>query len=161
MEDFKSRLDMVLSGLCAGLLAFMTILTIFQVFMRYVIQQPSTVSEDLLGFAFVWVSLLATALVFGQKDHIKITLLSDKITGIGGLILKIFSEVLIMIVAMAVFVIGGKYLMDVGALQLSPTLGINLNWIYIVLPISGILIIFYNIHFILMEVKNYRQGVFK
>lgn len=156
MKNFKNKLDHVLSAVCAILLAFMTLLTIFQVFMRYVLENPSTVSEDLLGFSFVWVSLLGAALVFGQGDHIKITLVTDRLKGFGELILKIFVELLIMIISVAVFIIGGKYLMEVGAVQYSPTLGIRMHWIYIVLPLSGLLIVFYNIVTIMTEIQSYK-----
>lgn len=145
MEKFRRILDQVLSAVCAGLLAFMTLLTIYQVTMRYVLKSPSTMSEDMLSYSFVWVSLLGTALVFGQKDHMRLSFFSDKVKGKGQLALSIFSELLILVVAIIVFLIGGKAVMGVGALQMSPTLKIYMDWIYMIIPISGVLIVVYSL----------------
>nr|WP_106779457.1 TRAP transporter small permease [Lysinibacillus timonensis] len=157
MQKVKIIMDKILAGACAFLLAFMTLLTTYQVFMRYVVKDPSTISEDLLGYSFVWVSLLGTALAFGQKDHMKITLLSDKVKGISKLLLGIFTELLIMMIAIGVFILGGNRFMEVGALQISPTLDIQMHWIYIILPICGLLIVFYNVINIIQEIKNHTK----
>ncbi len=155
MDKVKSMMDKILAAMCAFLLGFMTILTGYQVFMRYVVKNPSTMSEDMLSFSFVWVSLLGSALVFGQKDHMKLSLFSDKVKGKGQVALSIFSELLIMIIVISVFLFGGKKFMEVGALQLSPTLNISMDWIYVILPISGILIVVYNVINIVQIIQNY------
>ncbi|PAF15608.1 MAG: TRAP transporter small permease [Shouchella clausii] len=158
MRKIKSILDKGLSAVCAALLAFMTILTIYQVVMRYVFHSPSTMSEDILSYSFVWVSLLGTAMVFGQKDHMRLSFFSDKIKGKGQLVLSIFSELLISAVAITVFLVGGKAVMGVGVLQTSPTLGIHMDWIYIILPISGVLIIVYSFIHIIQSIQKFNMG---
>jgi len=55
------------------------------------------------------------------------------------------SALLVLAVSLLVFVFGGKGFMDVGALQISPTLNINMNIIYSILPISGVLIALYSL----------------
>ncbi|MFP3390559.1 TRAP transporter small permease [Brevibacillus sp. SIMBA_040] len=158
MEKVKSILDKLLSCVCAGLLAFMTLLTVYQVAMRYVFKSPSTMSEDILSYSFVWVSLLGTALVFGQKDHMRLTFFSDKVKGRGQLVLAIFSELLILAVAVSVFLFGGKAFMGVGALQLSPTLNINMDWVYMILPISGVLIAAYSVINIIQSIQEFNSS---
>ncbi|ASV67208.1 TRAP transporter small permease [Cytobacillus kochii] len=158
MEKVKSVMDKTIASTCAILLAFMTLLTIYQVIMRYAFKSPSTVSEELLGYSFVWVSLLGTALVFGQKDHMKITLLSDKVKGKGQVVLSVFTELLIMAIAIGVFILGGQRFMEIGSLQLSPTINIEMHWIYIIIPICGVLIMVYNILNIIQDIqKNYKS----
>ena len=102
-------------------------------------------SEDILSYSFVWMSLLATALVFGDRDHMNLTFFVDKM-GMGmRKAIAVFSELLVLAVSLLVFVFGGKGFMDVGALQISPTLNINMNIIYSILPISGVLIALYSL----------------
>lgn len=155
MDKLRSIMDRALAIICALLLAFMTLLATYQVTTRYVFKMPSTMSEDLLSYSFVWVSLLGSALVFGQKDHMRLSLFSDKLKGASGLALSIFTELLIMGIAVIVFLIGGKSFVDVGALQMSPTLDISMNWVYLILPISGVLIIIYTLLNIFQAIQQY------
>jgi TRAP-type C4-dicarboxylate transport system permease small subunit len=158
MDKVKSIMDKVLAGVCAFLLAFMTLLATYQVITRYVFKSPSTITEDMLSYSFVWVSLLGTALVFGQKDHMRLSLFSDKLKGTKQLALSISTELLIMAIAIIVFLFGGKEFMEVGALQISPTLNIQMNWIYIILPISGILIVAYNLINITQLIQKFNES---
>ncbi|QUG40633.1 TRAP transporter small permease [Psychrobacillus sp. INOP01] len=158
MEIVKNIMDKVLSGACAALLSFMTLLATYQVITRYVFSSPSTMSEDLLSYSFVWVSLLGTALVFGQKDHMKLSIFSDKFKGIKLFALSIFTELLIMSIAVIVFLFGGTQVVGVGAIQMSPTLNISMEWIYVVLPISGVLIVAYNIINIIQLVQRFTES---
>lgn len=145
IDRTKVVLNRCLEAVCAALLAFMTLLTVYQVFMRYVIKNPSTMSEDILSYSFVWLSLLATALVFGERDHMSLTFFADKTGPKTKLFLSVFSEILILSVAVLVFIFGGKGFMHVGAMQVSPTLSITMDWIYSILPISGVLIVAYSV----------------
>jgi len=155
MIKVRSILDKSLAAICALLLAFMTLLATYQVITRYAFKTPSTMSEDMLSFSFVWVSLLGTALVFGQKDHMRLSIIPDKLKGAGGLALSIFTELLIMVIAVIVFLFGGKAFVGVGAIQASPTLNITLDWVYMILPISGILIIIYNLLNIIQAIQKF------
>ncbi|MFJ7970263.1 TRAP transporter small permease [Psychrobacillus sp. NPDC096389] len=156
MGKVKNIMDKVLSAACAVLLSFMTLLATYQVISRYVFSSPSTMSEDLLSYSFVWVSLLGTALVFGQKDHMKLTIFSDRLKGINQFFLSIFTELLIMSIAIIVFLFGGTQVVGVGAIQISPTLNISMEWIYIVLPISGVLIVVYNFINIIQLIQQFK-----
>lgn len=158
MKKVRSIMDKVLGAICALLLAFMTLLATYQVVTRYAFKAPSTMSEDILSYSFVWVSLIGTALVFGQKDHMRLSLFSDKLKGSSGLALSIFTELLIMGIAVIVLLVGGKDVVGVGALQVSPTLSITMDWIYVILPLSGILIIFYNILNIIQSVQKFNES---
>lgn len=154
MLELRKFLDSILSWICMFLLAFMSCLAMYQVFARYVLHNPSTISEDILSFSFVWLSLLATTLVFGKREHMEMSYFAERLGPDMHLCLQIFSEVLIMTVAVIVFFFGGLGFMGVGALQISPAFGIPMSWIYVVLPICGIMTVIYNILNILMLIRN-------
>lgn len=153
----KTWLNKILSGAAAALLAFMSLLAVYQVFMRYIMKNPSTMSEDILSYSFVWISLIATALVFGERDHMNLTFFLDKGTPIVKLMLSLLSESLVMIIAFMVFVVGGKKFMNVGAIQVSPTLGITMDLVYLILPVSGILIILFGVINMIELVASYQS----
>lgn len=157
MIKIKQIMDKVLSAVCAVLLAFMSILVGYQVFTRYVLNNPSTFSEDLLTYAFVWMSLLGTALVFGQSDHMRLAIFVDKIKGKGQVALTVITELIILVITVIIFWNGGNAFMNIGATQLSPTLGIYMYYIYAILPLTGILIIAYCILNIGMALTQLRK----
>ncbi len=143
MKQAKQILDKILCVICAVLMAFMSILVVYQVFTRYVLNNPSTFSEDLLTYAFVWMSLLSTALVFGEQDHMKLSILADKVKGKSQIILSIVTELIILVITYIIFLNGGKSFMNVGAMQVSPTLHIRMVYVYAILPAAGVLIVIY------------------
>ena len=67
MNKLRNTLNKVIEVICITLLAFMVVLGTWQIITRYVLNNPSTVSEDLLIYSFVWMSLLGSAYVFGKK----------------------------------------------------------------------------------------------
>jgi len=145
MQQLKAIINKCLGLACALLMAFMSCLAVYQVVARYVFNNPSTISEDLLGYCFVWVSLLGAALVFGERDHMKLAYFEEKTSPELRLCMNIFSKCLILAMAVLVFLIGGTGFMNVGSIQMSPTLGITMNWIYMILPLSGVLILLYTV----------------
>ncbi len=145
IHNIKRAMNRILSMACAVILAFMSVLTCYQVFMRYVIHRPSTMSEDILSYSFVWVSLLATALVFGERDHMSLSFFVEKMNLTMQKTIAVFSEFLVLMVAIFVFVFGGKGFMKVGAIQTSPTLGVTMDLIYSIMPVCGILIGIYSL----------------
>lgn len=152
----KTWLNKILSVTVALLFAFMSFLAIYQVFMRYIMKHPSTMSEDILSYSFVWISLLATALVFGEREHMNLTFFLDKFSPIAKLFLSVLSEILVMATAFVVLLTGGMSFLNVGAIQVSPTLGITMDMVYLILPFSGILIILFNFINIAELIAAYR-----
>ncbi|MFR3072754.1 MAG: TRAP transporter small permease, partial [Paeniclostridium sp.] len=79
MNKFRNILNKVIEVICITLLAFMVVLGTWQIITRYVLNNPSTVSEDLLIYSFVWMSLLGSAYVFGKKDHMTMVFFRQKL----------------------------------------------------------------------------------
>lgn len=62
------------------IMGFMVIVAIWQVFTRYVLNSPSTISEELLRYSLIWVSMLGAAYAFGNKKHIAIEFIIEKLS---------------------------------------------------------------------------------
>ena len=77
MKALRNILNMILNVLAGGSFLIMTALTCWQVFTRYVLGNPSTWSEELVGFLFAWMSLFGACLVTGERGHMNIPLLVD------------------------------------------------------------------------------------
>lgn len=145
MQTLRDILDKTLGFICVLLFVFMTIIGTYQIITRYVFQAPSTISEELLTYSFTWMALLATAYVFGKRDHMRMEFIADKLKGKPALVLSIISELLVMAFAAFVLLYGGIRITKLTMTQVTASLGVSMATIYIVLPICGVIILIYGL----------------
>lgn len=145
LHKIRSVVDTVLSTACAVIFGIMVIVGTYQIVTRYFFNAPSTVSEELLTYSFTWMALLASAYVFGKRDHMRMGFLADKISGTPRKALEIVIECLVLLLALSVMVYGGFTIMQLTMTQKTASLGIPMGYVYTVLPLSGLLIVFYSI----------------
>jgi len=145
METLRKGLDKALEFICCVLLALMTILVTWQVISRYVLNNPSTITEELVLFSFVWMGLLGGAYLFGRNEHMAMTFLFDKLSEKNQTKVKLFFELVIMAFALFILVFGGWNMSQLSMGQLSSSLQIPMGYVYLALPLSGITTVIYNI----------------
>ena len=58
MKAFRNGLDKFMEILCSTILAAMVLIVLYQVFARKVLNNPNTVTEELVRFGLVWVAML-------------------------------------------------------------------------------------------------------
>lgn len=144
METLRKGLDKVLEFICCTLLALMTIFATWQVASRYVFNKPSTVTEELVLICFVWMGLLGAAYVFGKQEHMRMSFLVDKLSEKNQTKIKLFSEIVVMLFAGLVLVFGGWKMSQLSMGQSSSSLQIPMGYIYLALPLSGVITMIYN-----------------
>lgn len=145
LHTFRKGINLVLSSACALIFAAMVVIGTYQIITRFVFNSPSTVSEELLTYSFTWMALLATAYVFGKRDHMRMGFLTDRF-GMGAQkSLAILAEILIMVLAGFVMIYGGFTIMQLTMTQSTASLGIPMGVIYTILPVSGVLIVIYSV----------------
>jgi len=129
---------------------------VWQVFSRYILNAPSTFTDELARFLLIWVSLLGAAYYSGQNMHIAINVLPDRLSPENRIKLQIFIRILIILFVLCVLVIGGGTLVYYTFifLQITPSLQIPMALVYLIGPISGLLIIYYKIDDILILLKS-------
>ena len=146
MKKLRAVLNRVLSILCAAVFSFMTVLAIYQVVMRYVFSKPSSFSEELLTYCFVWMGMLAAALIFGERDHMRLSFFAGKLKGKAVIWLDIATELLILVFAAVVLIRGGIAITTLTMNQVTASLpGVHMGHVYTIMPISGVLTVIYNI----------------
>ena len=152
----KNIIDKTLSWIVIVLMAVITINVLWQVFSRFVLQNPSSFTEELARYMLIWVGILGAAYVAGQKLHLAIDLLSTKLKGKPNALLEIFIQLCIFVFSFFVMVIGGLRLVYITLQlnQISAALQVPLGYVYIVVPMSGLLMMFYSTYFILEEFKK-------
>lgn len=129
------------------LMGLLVVVVVWQVFSRYILNSPSTFTDELARFLLIWVSLLGAAYYSGKNQHIAINVLPSRLSPPNRKKLNILINSIIIVFVGSVFVIGGGMLVWITYtyLQLTPTLQIPMAFIYAIGPISGILIIYYKL----------------
>ena len=145
MIKLKNILTKILEVICVIMFAFITIVGTYQIVTRYVFNAPSTVSEELLTYSFTWLALLAAALVFAKREHMRMGFLADKLSEKNLTILNVVIEIITIAFALIVMVYGGISITSLSMTQKTASLGIPMGYIYIVIPITGIVIAVYGI----------------
>lgn len=74
MKKAKKYIDKTLEFVTIALFLVMVAVTTWQVIARYVLNNPSTITEEFVRFSLIWLSMLAAAYVAGKNGHIAITL---------------------------------------------------------------------------------------
>ena len=144
----KKSLDKVLGTILVFLMALIVIAVLWQGFSRYVMQNPSSVTEEIARYLMIWIGILGAAYASGQQEHLAINILPPKLNERNRIRLRIGINILIILFAVSALFIGGGNLVYISYLlgQTSAALNLPLSVVYAVLPISGILIIVYKLN---------------
>jgi TRAP-type C4-dicarboxylate transport system permease small subunit len=127
----------------AGLMAAITILTLAQVFWRYVLELPLQWSEEVARYCFVWVTFLGAAALMRQRDgHPVIDALHHVVGATARRMMEIVSKLVTVIGSMAIAV-GGLRLAQLQWNQLSPSLEFPMAYVYLAMFIGPLVGIFW------------------
>lgn len=143
----KAKIDKFIGMFLATLMGLMLVAVLWQVFTRYVMGSASTFTEELARYLLIWIGLLGAAYISGRNMHLAIDLLPTRLTGRKKQWLLAFINVIIIVFAVTAFIIGGGQLVYVSYIlgQTSPALDIPLAYIYMILPLSGLLVVYYKV----------------
>ncbi len=145
MKSIRKILDWSLSLLSGGSFLAMVILTCWQVFTRYILKNPSSWSEELVSYLFAWMSLFGASVVVGERGHMNIPIVVERMGTVGRKIFSVFAEVIALLFAGIILVYGGVQITTLAMGQMTSSLGIPIGIFYVVLPISGVVNIVYTI----------------
>ncbi len=139
----RAILNRAILFLCSILIILLVVVVTWQVFSRYVLNDPSSFTDELSRFSMIWLGLLGTCYLFGKKGHLSITLLNDYLPPKGRKILYFVNNILILAFVFLGMFKGGITLVSRTMMQLSPALQIPMGYVYLILPISAVIIAIY------------------
>ena len=115
----------------------------WQVFSRFVLSDPSSFTEELSRYLLIWIGILGAAYAYKTKAHLGLDLFVEKMTGANKKMTLIIIELVVMAFAILVMIIGGFSLVSITLelKQTSAALGVQVGFVYAVIPLSGLLII--------------------
>ncbi|MCW7546752.1 TRAP transporter small permease [Photorhabdus sp. APURE] len=157
MKNLVSCVNKGLAFFTVSLSVFLVFCVTWQVISRYVFGTPSTVTDELARYLFMWVAMIGAAYTTGQHRHLAIDLLMMKLKGMGKNSVGLVIQAAIALFAAIVLVYGGSILvistLETG--QITPALGLPMGYVYLCLPISGVLMICYVLVDIVALIRNF------
>jgi len=151
LERAKKRVDRLIEFVLAVLMGANVLNVLWQVFTRFVLRDPSSFTGELARYLLIWVGLLGASYAAGKKMHLAIDVVLQTLKGKKKTAAEIAIQIFIFLFSFLVMVVGGLRLVTITLTldQISAALRIKLGYVYLAIPLSGLLIMFYASVFIL------------
>jgi TRAP-type transport system small permease protein len=141
----------------AALLTFvLTVMVFLQVLYRYVLHSPLAWSEEFAMFLFQWCIFIGAALAIRHGYHFHVDLVTSRLSGSWKAAIQMLSSAIIFVVAYTMIHMGIN--MVLSNEYVYPTLQIRVSYAYLAFPVSGILIIIYQVPILVREIKSLAKG---
>lgn len=155
LKPLKLAVDRAIATFSVLVMVALVVCVVWQVFSRYVLNQPSTLTDELARFLMIWVGLLGASYTVGAQRHLSIDFLAMLLPEQKKPLLSMVVNTLILLFAGLVIVSGGLKLIEktLATGQLSAAMQIPMGYVYIVLPLSGAIMMLYSLYFILSDAR--------
>ncbi len=145
MKTLRNVLNKILNVLAGVSLLAMVVLTCWQVFTRYILQNPSSWSEELVSYLFAWASLFGASLVTSERGHMNIPIIVERMGEKMQKFFGIVGELIAFAFSAVILVYGGISITKLAMGQMTSALGVAVGVFYIVLPICGVINMIYTV----------------
>ncbi len=160
MDRLKRLIDQLLAVLVIVIMAVLVLDVIWQVFTRFVLRNPSSYTEELARFLLIWLGLLGGSYAAGQRLHLAVDLLPMRLQGRRRKQLALVIEACMLAFALLLIVGGARLVWLMLYLgQTSAALRVPLGYVYLALPLSGVLIGFYAVYHLWRGMRELSAGV--
>lgn len=154
MHSIRGALDKFLAVICVILFAALVCTVTWQVFSRQVLDSPSEWSEALAKYVFVWLGMFGAALVFSERGHIAVDLVLRKFPDTTYRAAAVLIQCMIIAFAALTLIWGGTLMAQLAWEQNLTVLPGRLGPLYLVLPITGVIIVFYALYHVLAVLRG-------
>ena len=143
MKQLRKAMTHILNGLAGISFLAMVALTCWQVFTRYILQNPSSWSEELVSYLFAWMALLGASIVTCERGHMNIPALVERMPDGLKMMFSILAELIAFLFSAVILVFGGAQITTLAMGQMTSSLGVPIGIFYVVLPLAGVLNMIY------------------
>ena len=149
MEKAYQFLNKAIEWLLVTIFALLVVDVVWQVISRYLVGKSSSFTEEFARFALIWLTVLGAAYINGQKEgHLSMDFLLSKLSKSKRHGRQKVIQVIMAIFALIIMVIGGGNLVytTLSLGQISSALNVPLGYVYSIVPICGMIIIFFSLY---------------
>lgn len=148
---FIDRLNKVMGYLLTLLLAVMTAIIFWQVFSRFVVGSSLSWSEELSRFLMIFMILIGSSIALRKNELIAVEILLEKVENLSKKVVVITIHV-ISIVFFLILIKYGSSMAQSFSNQFAPGLGVSMKYIYLALPLGGVLLLLNSLACIVEEI---------
>ncbi|WNC14692.1 TRAP transporter small permease [Brevibacillus brevis] len=145
MGTIISKINSLIRLIVILLLAVMVVAVFLQVLFRFLLDQPLAWTEELARYLLIWITFLGSAYAMAIKAHIGTEYIQKFLSPLANKIVLAVAA-LLSIFFFGVMVQQGYLLAARSMTQTSPTLLVPMGYVYMVIPISGVLLIMNVLH---------------
>ena len=153
LSRFNDIVELVGKYLGLTLIGVMTLVILYQVFMRYVLNDPPTWSEEMSRFMMVWMTFLVAPIAYRRGMNVAIETLSRFLVGRPRAALQLVLNALILYF-MIEYAQEGMGLAERGLKAKAFTIDVKLFWFYLIVPTGFFLLAVVSVEHILRAVKG-------
>lgn len=156
MEKFTNLITKVLEKVLIVLMATIVLDVTWQIFTRFILKDPSSFTEELAGFLLIWIGLLGASYALYTRAHLGIDVLVQKMPEEKRHLAEIVIYSLVFLFALFIPFLGGIRLVDLTFTlnQVSAAIEISMGYVYLVLPLTGLMMMYYSVVFLVAAFKK-------
>ncbi|WP_087484632.1 TRAP transporter small permease [Brachybacterium massiliense] len=154
MWTIRQGLLSALKLLCIVLFSVLVLVVVWQVFTRQVLGDPSPWTTVTAQYMFVWLSLFAATLVFGERGHIAVDVLAQRAPGAVRQVLVVAVQACTLAFAVLAMIWGGLRGVSMSWDQVIPGFPFTVGHMYLALPVAGVMIAFLALEDLLLAVRG-------
>lgn len=142
MQTFSTLINRILEKLLIVMMIAIVTTVSWQVFSRFILQSPSSFTEELARYLLIWIGILGAAYAYKTRAHLGLDLVLEKSPEHLKKPIQIVIEIAVITFASTIMIYGGLSLVSLTLelKQISAALGIQVGIVYSVIPLSGGLI---------------------
>jgi TRAP-type transport system small permease protein len=157
MTGIENTLTRILETIVTAFFGVIILLTILLVVMRYVFNSSIIGGNELMEYLFIYTTALGAAVAIGQRDHISITYVLDKMREPFRTAVDILGLVLVAGINILIAVLSRHWIAKVGSAE-SPVMRIPMWSVQISVPLGCVFAGVYCIIVIIGEIRKLRDG---
>ncbi|MTI18959.1 TRAP transporter small permease [Rhodobacteraceae bacterium RKSG542] len=133
-------IDTIMEWTCHALLTGILAVTVMQVFLRFIVNNPTSWSEEVALLMLIWFGLIGCGIMVGRNGHIAITYFRDILPRGNGIYLDLFADVAVLVFSLFLVSVSGDLIKLVGY-QIMPASGLSRAWLYWPVAAGGCLMV--------------------
>ena len=142
-------LESVVETVGAYMMAIMVGIVIYQVFGRYVLHVTPAWTEEVALLFMTAYGFLSIATGFGHQSHLSVGLLYDRFPAPARRVLDYLNDITVIFFGIFLFIEGYKFTVLTWS-SILPATGLPNGLQYLIVPVTGILIVIYGIYWLLI-----------
>lgn len=137
-------------------MVLMTVVTIVNVFARYLFNAPLEWAEEFGRYTFIWLVFIGAVVATKQKKHIIIDAVLVMLPDAARRVMTVLADIFTMVVMLLLLYYGWRLMAF--TIQPTATLKIPQYWIYLSVPFSAALIILHSVGDLWRNIAALRDG---